>query len=124
VNICQNLSQHVIAPSLTSCNERGRTSARGYMHVRVYVRVCVRARACMCVYVRACVEPGKTCVKLRHAMRKSWRPKSLSHPTGKFFDKNNNLFGPALFQGSGRGRERERERVTKLVPAGRKMTSE
>jgi len=53
VNICQNLSQHVIAPSLTSCNERGRASARGYVHVHVCTRVCIRARVCVCVCVRA-----------------------------------------------------------------------
>lgn len=64
MNICQNLSQRVIAPSLTSCNERG--------------RACVR------------VGRGKTRVKLYHATRKSRQPKSLSRPPLNFFDKNDN----------------------------------
>lgn len=65
VNICQNLSQRVIAPSLTWCNERG----------------------CACIRV----ERGKTCVKLYHAKRKSRQSKTLSYLSSKFSD-NKRLF--------------------------------
>lgn len=66
MNICQNLSQRVITPSLTWCNERG--------------RACVR------------VERGKTCVKLYHAKRKSRQSKTLSYLSLNFLITNDYLF--------------------------------